>query len=1097
MNFHQLFFCVALQLLYLQSSSQIITPSFIHLSTKEGLSQGHVNNILKDDKGFMWFATDGGLNKYDGYTFNVYKNQVNNSTTISNDIVYDIAQDRDGLIWVGTGSGLDNYDPKKDEFKHYRPGRDIIVNDVLIGSNNNIWLGTTSGLYLFNKQHKTFQLFAHKPETGNSLSNNLIYQVALDDTGLIWIATMDGLNSFNPATQQFVVYKKNPSVAGGLQTNWIRTVFKDHTGNIWIGTIGSGIARFEPGSGHFIQYKNEPFNKNSLAHNDVLSFAEDNSQHLWIGTENGGISVFNPTQKQFIHISNDLTDPQSLSNNSVYALYKDDIGNMWAGTWANGANLLPVIGKKFNTYTQVPGKINSLSNPAVLAITGDDRGDVWIGTDGGGLNRFNINDRLFTHFSHDAKQKNSVQNNYIITVIKAGVDLLALGYHRGGLDIFDTKTEKVRHHIPIRNPEDKEFELSVNCLFKDRTGNFWVGTWGGGVFLLDSMYKRIGVYRHQITATQSLNSDFINCITQDKSGNIMIGTTDGLCILDAANKNFTQYRHSTNDLQSISHNEVNKIMEDKQGRIWVASAGGLDLFDIKKGKLISYKESEGLPASSIQSIEEDGRGNLWISTINGISLFNPGTQKFRNYTPDDGLQGKEFKNCASFVSKEGYMFFGGTNGFNFFKPDDLKENQFIPPVYITGFQVFNKPQIPGTKDSVLQNTITETESITLFYKQSVISFEFAALNFTYSEKNQYAYKLEGFDEDWIYAGTNRLATYTNLDPGEYTFRVKASNNDGVWNQQGTAIRLEITPPFWKTWWFLLSLLLSLAGLAALIIDIRFRNIKNQKIKLIQQVKAQTAQLVKLNTEEKSARIEAEKSRADADEANEKLVASNQQMEQFAYVASHDLKEPLRTISSFIKLLQKKYQGKLDEQADKYIYFITDASERMKVLIDDLLQFSRIGSNKELSSINCNELLKTVLQDIEVAVKETNGIVKVEELPVINGYATEMKLLFQNLLVNAIKFRKKEVWPTVTISAIDKGPHWEFSVKDNGIGIAPEFREKVFMIFQRLHGMAEYEGSGIGLAHCHKIVGLHHGKIWVESQPGEGSTFYFTIHKNIT
>ena len=1096
MKLYLLFFCVVLQLLYLQTSSQVASPSFIRITTNQGLSQGHVNRILKDQKGFMWFATDGGLNKYDGYTFKVYANQVNNSNSISNDIVYDVAQDKEGFIWAGTGSGLDNFDPKKEVFKRYRPGRDIIVNDVLIGSKNNIWLGTTTGLYLFNKQDKTFQLFEHMPNTGNSLSNNLIYRLAVDNTGLIWIATMDGLNSFDPATKQFMVYKKNPAEPFSLQTNWIRTVFKDHAGNIWIGTVGSGIARFEAGTGHFIQYKNDPFNKNSLAHNDVLSFAEDERQNLWVGTENGGISVFNPGQNQFTTISNDPTDPQSLSNNSIYALYKDDIGNMWAGTWANGANLLPVIGKKFNTYTQVPGKINSLSNPAVLAITGDERGDIWIGTDGGGLNRFNVNNRLFTHFTHDENQKLSIRNNYIISVIKAGADMLALGYHRGGLDIFDSRAGKVRRHIPIRNPGEREFELSVNCLFRDRAGNVWAGTWGGGIFLLDSSYRQVSVYRHALAGTNSINSDFIDCITQDKAGNILIGTTDGLCVLDAITKNFTQYRHSTNDNKSISHNEVNKIKQDKQGRIWVASAGGLDLFDTKKGKQLSYKVSNGMPSNSVQSIEEDERGNLWLSTSNGIACFNPVTQKFRNYTPDDGLQGKEYKNSCSFINKEGYIFFGGNNGFNFFRPDQLKENQFVPPVYITGFQVFNKPQQPGTKDSVLQNSITETETITLSYKQTVISFEFAALNFTYSEKNQYAYMLEGFDEDWIYAGTNRSATYTNLDPGSYTFKVKGSNNDGVWNQKGNSIRLEITPPFWKTWWFLLLLILAISGLIALMIDFRFRNIKNQRIKLLKQVKLQTAQLVKLNQEETDARIEAETLRAEADEANEKLVASNLQMEQFAYVASHDLKEPLRTTTSFIKLLQKKYQGKLDEQADKYIYFITDASERMKVLIDDILQFSRIGSNKKLGTIDCNDLLKTVLQDIEVAVKETNGIIKVEELPVINGYATEMKLLFQNLLVNAIKFRKKHVNPEVTIAAADKGTHWEFSVKDNGIGIAPEFREKVFLIFQRLHGMAEYEGSGIGLAHCHKIVGLHKGKIWVESEPGEGSTFYFTIQKNI-
>ena len=1045
----------------------------------------------------MWFATDGGLNKYDGYTFKIYKNQLNEATTIGNDFVLDLAEDREGSLWLGTASGLDNFDQQRDIFLHYRPGHDININDVLIDKKNNIWLGTTSGLYLFDKQNKSFTNYAYQPTHNNCLSNNHIYHLAEDNVGRIWIATKDGLNCFNPITRQFVVYKGSPASNNGLQTTWVRSVYKDHEGIIWIGTIGAGVARFDSATQQFVQFKHDPLNSNSIAHNDVLSFAEDSYNNLWIGTENGGISVLNNDTKQFTTIANDADDPQSLSNNSVYALYKDDIGNMWAGTWANGACMLPVVGKKFNTYTQLPGNANSLSNPSVLSIMMDEKEDIWIGTDGGGLNRFNIKTKQFTHYMNEGFKNNPLQNNFIISVIKAGSNLLALGYHRGSIDIFNTITKKVIKHISIIDAVDKKFELSANCLFMDRANNLWVGTWGGGVYMLNNEYKIVANYMHSATDNNSINSDFINCIMQDKEGALWFGTDEGLNKLNSLSRNFIQYRHNLKDQTTISHNEINDIFEDKSGRLWIGSAGGLDLLDKQKAKLISFTKANGLPSNAVQAIEEDANGTLWLSTDNGIAAFNPTTKTSRNYSIDDGLQGPEFKNNCSFLSKDGLMFFGGNNGFNFFRPDSLRENPFVPPVYITDFQLFNKSQYPGNKDSVLSRTITETEQITLSYKQSVISFEFAALNFSYSDKNQYAYMLEGFDKDWIYAGTHRSATYTNLDAGGYTFKVKASNNDGVWNEKGTSIRLVVTPPFWKTWWFYLLAALAVAGMALLFVNYRIKTIHQQKIILQQQVKKQTALLVKFNIEETAARIEAEKLRAEADDANKKLTVSNQQMEQFAYVASHDLKEPLRTTTSFINLLQKKYKGQLDEEADKYIYFITNAAERMKVLIDDLLQFSRIGSNKTLSKIDCNELLKVVLQDIDVAVKETNSTVKITALPVINGYATELKLLFQNLLVNALKFRKKELAADIMVAAEDKGSYWQFSVKDNGIGIAPEFKEKIFMIFQRLHGMAEYEGSGIGLAHCHKIVGLHNGKIWVESEPRTGSVFYFTIAKNIT
>ena len=413
------------------------------------------------------------------------------------------------------------------------------------------------------------------------------------------------------------------------------------------------------------------------------------------------------------------------------------------------------------------------------------------------------------------------------------------------------------------------------------------------------------------------------------------------------------------------------------------------------------------------------------------------------------------------------FYFGGINGFNEFNPLGIKETSSEAPLVFTDFQIFNKNISIAKNDkdpSPLKKAISETDEITLPDRHSVISFEFASLNFTAGEKKQYSYKLEGFDNDWNDIGTRHMATYTNLDPGNYQFKVRSLNNLGEWSSNEATIKLIITPPFWKTWWFRFLGVLAIGLFTFAFYWIRINAVKAQKAKLQSLVEAQTAQLVQKNRE----------------------------LEQFAYVASHDLQEPLRTTSSFVELLQKDYKGKLDAKADKYLTFISQASDRMKVLIHDLLEYSRIGRKKELTPIDCNSLLREVVADLDLVIRENKAKVNFDRLPVINGYPTEMKQLFQNLVSNAIKFHKPDEHPQINISGIRENGHWRFVCEDNGIGIPQEHQERIFIIFQRLHTRSQYEGSGIGLANCKKIVELHGGNIWVESLPGEGSAFHFTI-----
>jgi len=464
------------------------------------------------------------------------------------------------------------------------------------------------------------------------------------------------------------------------------------------------------------------------------------------------------------------------------------------------------------------------------------------------------------------------------------------------------------------------------------------------------------------------------------------------------------------------------------------------------------------------------------------------TKKFKNYTPADGLQSYEFKGHAVCKTKSGTMYFGGINGFNEFFPENVKEAVYEPPLVLTGLQVLNKkvPIAVDAKDqSPLKKDISETKELTLSYGQSVITFEFASLNYTVAEKKQYAYMLEGFDKGWNEIGINRTATYTNLDPGNYVFKVKGLNNEGDWSTRTVSVNLTIKPPYWKTWWFKMLCVLVIAAIVVVIFRIRMRSIRKQKTRLENLVNEKTRQLVESTEEEHRAR-------ADAELANKELERKNKELEQFAYVASHDMQEPLRTTSSFVELLQKQYHGKLDEKADKYLTYIVQASDRMKVLIKDLLDYSRIGKAESQVKVDCNVVLEETLADLTVVIRETGAEITSDPLPVITGYPTEMKQLFQNLLTNAIKFRKKEVTPKIRITVKKNKNAYEFSFKDNGIGIDKKHSDRIFIIFQRLHSRNEYQGSGIGLAHCKKIVELHGGRIWIDSKPDEGTKFLFTI-----
>ena len=1054
---------------------------FNHITTDDGLSKSSVTCILQDNKGFMWFGTFNGLNRYDGYEFVVYQYNQSDSLSISHNYISSIIEDNEGQLWIGTSDGLNSYDRSSDTFRQFlhdknRPTSisDNQIEIIFEDSKKRLWVGTRNGgLDLFDRLSGTFMHYVTKKDNDKSISSNFIREIFEDSYGNLWIGHWNGaIDIFNERRNTFDRVFVNGEK---ITSSTITAIVESRDKSIWIGTQGDGI--------YHIKYENnratvlERFStrltkKNRISGNIILSLMIDNDERLWIGTEDAGLNILNINTGEINIYQVDPLDHTSLNNNSIYCIQEDTNGNVWMGTFAGGINLLAGGKTYFHYYKHLPGNSNSLSNDNVNGFLENEEGNIWIATGGRGLDLLDRKKGVFHNYN---AENSSMVADVILSLYEDSSHNFWIGSWADGLFRYNKTTNQFTQFTQAKNG------LGSNNVFQiveGEKGKLWLCTFWGGLTCFDTEKNEVTVYNSE---NSNLSDNDLRAIAKDHNGNLWIGTDVGMDFFNPRTKEFKSYQHSTKDKGSISKGFVSYIIESNDSTLWVGTVGGLNKYDSVTDSFKHYNKIDGLPNDEISCIMEDNSGILWISTTKGISRFDPKSETFKNYDVSDGLSGMEFNTRSGYKTRSGEMIFGCYDGFNIFHPENLKDNLYIPPVFVNDFKIFNETVSIGGEDSPLAKNIMETDELTLSYKHSVFSFRFVALNYISPEKNQYAYMMEGFDKIWNYVGSSRTATYTNLDPGDYVFRVKASNNDGIWNEEGTSIKITIDPPFWKTWWAYLIESLLVIFIAYLILNYY---ITRQRLR--NALKIEHLEL-------------------------EKMYELDQMKTQFFSNISHEFQSPMTLILSPLEKLITS--SKTDEKTKNRLTLVHRNAKRLQRMTNQLKDLNKLETGDLLLFLSKGDIvqfIKETSQSFQDYAKDhkIEFIFNSEEEQCITWFDPDkLDKIIYNLLSNAFKFTPDNGRVGIEVKIVDtksaKGSNGknneasryvEIKVQDNGIGIPKDKIEHIFKRYYHLedyHGH-HYEGSGVGLAFVIELINLYKGKISVDSKEESGTSFTVQI-----
>ena len=1070
--------------------AQLNDIKFSHLDIEDGLSNNQVNTIMKDRSGFMWFGTMSGLNRFDGYDFKVFRHIAGDPTSLSDSYIEDIQEDRLGRLWIKTRKGLNMYDPKTEKFTSHpnmlskkTPIDPMTVNSILCDENGIFWTAFKgAGLYKIifdeNRDSTEISIIERQPGDTSSLYSNDISDIQTDHSGNIWLVHSDGmLEKLNSRTHE-VEYSNNylSSLYNGKTFSY--RLFTDTDNDIWIYAVddAKGVFYFNGKNKKFIHLNTKSNYKLST---DIIKggLEEDDNGMIWIGTDHGGINMLDKRDFKITYLYHDNTNPFSVSQNVISCINKDNMGTMWVGTFKKGISYYRQGIFNFKLFKHSVSDTNSLPFNDIHCFEEDHKGNLWIGTNGGGLIYFDRKRITFKRYQHNENDPNSLSSDVIISLELDSKNNLWIGTFYGGLNKFDGKKFTrftYNNHVNRSIASDK-----IWLLHEDFKGTLWVGTLGAG---LDTLNQETGEFTHfKKTGGNSIHSDFITDIEESQNGDLWIGSSYGIDHYDRKKNKFTHIVTDPDNPNSLSNFNVNCILENSQGNLWVGTRDGLNFYDKTNSSFKVFRTEDGLPDNAILTILEDTKGNLWLGTSNGLSYMllegTPATRDFRyrfiNYDNQDGLQGREFNFGAAYKTRDGQLFFGGPNGMNVLS-EEISLNTQVPEVAFTNFQVFNKSVKIGQELNgrvLLEKSITYTDQVALKHSENIFSIEFAGLDFFQPLKSKYAYMLEGFNNDWLITGGDfRKVTYTNLDPGSYTFKVRASNGEGYWRDEIKSLKIVISPPFWKT--PLAFVIYGIFIIGALLL----------------------ARTILLERERMKHKLELER------QESERVHELNMIKTRFFTNVSHELRTPLSLIIAPIEKLIKTIHNR--DQQQQMIVMQRNA-KRLLNLVNQLLDFRKMEVQKfKLNPCNA-DIIRFIKETSEsfIDLSESNDIqfeIKTSVSQLVMSFDQDkMEKIIFNLLSNAFKFTPQNGAITVNIdvfNATASKKQLSIKVMDSGIGIPKDKLDKIFdRFFQNtVQGAMMNPGSGIGLALTKEFVELHGGSIYVNSQPNEGSTFIVTI-----
>ncbi|MEM6964036.1 MAG: two-component regulator propeller domain-containing protein [Bacteroidota bacterium] len=1042
--------------------------SFQNLTKKDGLSQASVFSIAQDSAGFMWFGTRDGLNKYDGFQFKVYKKNDAPNTVVANDIrtLYFDAQQKE--LWIGTNAGLSKYRSTTDDFLNYlhlnsdsTSISNNVIRQIFRDSKGRLWVGTSVGLNLLDEKNNHFKRYFFKSKFSKDVGSQDVKAILEDKNGQLWFGTASGLYFLSEKNNNTYTFQRiHQKIAQQLSDTHIKSLLEDRKGNFWIGTFDGGINYWDKKKATISIYQNDKNNPTSLSHNNIRSMCLDEADNLWVGTFDG-LNFLEKNKKTFRRYTTSDTGTSGLSDKSIRSVFIDRRGSLWLGTYYGGINHLDDNYNRFVNFKHSPVG-NSLSGNVVSSFAEDKNGNLWIGTEGDGLNFYDKKNKKFESFQFQPREANSLSGNNVKQLLLDNHQLW-IGTFQAGLNLLDIKNKQFSH---FRNDPRDENSLSANNVYgllkEDHL--LWILTYGGGLDILDLEKNKFYHYTHRTGDKHSLSSALARVFLKTKNQELWIGTEKGLNKVQKNDAGFPERFEIF-----LPKEKIYSLQEDHHNNIWVGTfTNGLFCLHPHRDTLIHYTVADGLPGNTVFGILEVSDEELWLSTNNGLSKFNPLLKTFTNYNYSNGLENSEYNFNAYFKTSSGDLLFGGINGFTQFNPEEIQPNLFVPPVAFTELRKNNQIVQVGDATHLLRKSINETESLIFEYNEANFAISFAALDFLSPENNHHAFMLEGIDKDWNYSVGKTEATYTIQREGEYVFRMKGGNSDGIWNPEERQLKIIVRPPPWRSWW---AYLIYVIGLGAVIFGlVRFVRLRHRlQLETIAKQQQEELHEVKLR---------------------------------FFTNITHEFRTPLTLILGPLKDLMKS--NNYPENVGTQLNLIQRNAHRLLNLVNQVLTFRKLDTDHEPLKIAQGNIVE-FLQEIFLPFQEIANRKQINfrfdaDDAIMDIWFDQDKLekVFFNLLSNAFKFTPDGGKIVMRIS--QNHHHVEVQVQDNGVGVAPEYQAQIFKRFYEKSDSkhSNIKGTGIGLAISKQMVELHGGKIFVESNSetptSSGATFIVQIPK---